>query len=113
MFVISKKDSYFWPVTVQTPADGGTFKREKFDAELKFLSQTRIEEIKKQIAEDRITDVELAREVWIGWKGINDSDGNDILYSESMRDKLLDQALVATAVVTALIESLAGARRKN
>lgn len=94
------------------PVDGGKTEKATFDAEFKRLNQTRLNEIREAVDKGNITDMELAKEVLVGWSGITDENGA-VPYSEGARDKLLDIPLVATAIVYALFGSIAGAKRKN
>lgn len=113
MFVISQKTTYTWPVTVEFPVDGGKTDRQTFDAELKRMTQSRINEIREAIEKGETSDTELAREVLVGWEGVNDDNGEAVPFSERSRDKLLDIPLVAAAVVVAWLGSLSGVKRKN
>lgn len=113
MFVISQKQTYSWPVTVEFPVDGGKTDRQTFDAEFKRMTQTRINEIRSQIERNEVTDTDLAKEVLVGWEGVNDSNGDAVPFTERARDQLLDVPLVAAAVVMAWLGSLTGVKRKN
>lgn len=113
MFVLSQSSSYKWPVAVDFPVDGGKFEKQTFDAEFKRMTQTQIEGVRKQIEEATTTDRDLARDVLVGWSGIKDEHGDDVPFSETARDQLLDVPLVAAAVVMAFITSLSGRKQKN
>jgi hypothetical protein len=113
MFILKHSPTYFWPVKVEVPVSGGKYERHTFDAEFRRLSQSRMLEIGGLIEKSQITDVELAREVLAGWKGVQDDGGSEVPYSEGARDSLLDIPLVAAAVVMAFFESASGAKRKN
>lgn len=113
MFILNQAPTYLWPVKVELPVSGGKHEKHTFDAEFRRLSQSRMVEIGKAIDAGTTSDIELAREVLAGWKGIVGADGQDIPYSEAARDALLDVPLVAAAVVMAFFESAAGAKRKN
>lgn len=112
MFKIVQNPSYTWPVTVEIPGDGGKTEKATFDAEFKRLTASRVDEIRQSVERGEMRDVDLAREVLVGWSGIVDGDGQ-VPYSESARDQLLDIPMVATAIVMALLGSISGARRKN
>lgn len=113
MFSIAKTViDYSWPVAVVFPADGGKVEKSTFDAIFKRVSQTRIQEIRDAITEGKITDVQLASEVLVGWNGITDG-ADPIPFSESARAQVLDIPTVAAAIVRAWFESLSGAPRKN
>lgn len=112
MFKLIQPTSYTWPVTVELPVDGGRTEKATFDAEFNRLSQSRLEEIRGQIERNEIRDVDLVREVMIGWSGVTDG-ANPVPYSEAARDQLLDIPMVAASIVMSLFQSIAGAKRKN
>ena len=112
MFKITQSSDYTWPVTVETPTDGGRTEKSTFDAKFKRLNQTRIDEIKKSVEAGEMRDADLAREVLIGWSGITD-EGGEVPFSDGAREKLLEVPMLATAIVMALLNSISGAKRKN
>lgn len=113
MFKLAQSNSYKWSVKVELPVDGGKFEKATFDAEFKRLSQTRITELRTQMEQPGYNELDLAKEVLIGWAGVVDGDGNEIPFSEGNRDQLLDIPMVAVAIGMSFFESLSGAKRKN
>lgn len=113
MFVLKQSDSYFWPVSIEFPVDGGKFKKETFEAEFKRISESRIKEATKQVSDGELTDLDFAKEILVGWKNVSDENGNDIPYLESTKAQLLDLPLVSRSIVMSFFESLSGAKRKN
>lgn len=112
-FVLSQSISYSWPVAVEFPIDGGRFDKQTFDAQFKRLPQDRIRQVWDQIQSGEIDDEGLCKEILVGWSGITDAKGGEVPYSEQARDQLLLVPLVAAAVVSAWLDSLAKAKRKN
>jgi len=112
MFKITQDPTYTWPVSIEFPTDGGKVEKATFDAEFKRLTQSRVDEIRQAVERNDMRDIDLAREALVGWSGIVDN-GGPVPYSESARDQLLEIPMVATSIVVALLNSLAGARRKN
>lgn len=112
MFVLSQSNTYTWPIVIEFPIDGGTHQKQTFDAEFKRLSQSEIEGWLKKIKDDEATDSDFAKHILVGWKGIT-SEGHDVPFSESNRDKLFDVPLVVGALVRSYIGSIAGAKAKN
>ncbi len=112
MFKLDQSSFYSWPVKVEIPSDSGKFESATFDGHFKRVSQSRIEEIIKLAGEKELNDVDLAKDVLIGWKGVQEGD-EETPYSESAKEKLLNIPSVAKAVVTSFFESLSGAKRKN
>ena len=89
------------------------FKKETFEAEFKRIPESRIKDATKQVTDGELTDQDFAKEILVGWKSVNDEDGNAVEYSENTKSKLLDFPLVSRALVLAFFESLTGAKRKN
>lgn len=110
MLVITKSDSYLWPIKLDLPVDGGKWETQTFDARFKRLTQSRIMEVKGNVAET--SDAAFAKEILVGWAGITD-DGQEVPFSEGMRDRLFDVPGFIGAVIRAYFESLDGAKRKN
>lgn len=112
-FVLSQSDSYTWPVAVEFPIDGGRFEKQTFDAQFKRISQPRIREIWDLIQTGELGDDDLCHEVLVGWAGVQDGKGGEVPYSEKAKSDLLSVPLVASAVVTAWLDSLNKGKRKN
>ena len=112
MFKLNQSQTYFWPVSVQIPSNGGTFEKQVFDGEFKRMTDSRLKEIRAKVEADEMTDADFVREVMVGWKGVTD-DGVDVPFSQSTLDQLLEIPGVSAAVVVSVIESLSGLKRKN
>jgi hypothetical protein len=112
MFVVSKTPSYFWPVTVSTPKSGGAFEKETFEVEFKRIPNS---EVKKIFVDGDISvkDAEFCRKNVIGWKDIKGADGEQIPFSLSALDELLEIPTIDRKIVEAFLESLSGSRVKN
>jgi len=124
-FVLKQSNSYKWPVSFKLPVDGGKFEKQTFDAEFKRLPQARINEIqtdvqirikaaeRNELVDNSITDISIANELIIGWEGVVDSDGDAVTFSETVKQQLLDIPTVASAIIVAYFDSLAGVKTKN
>ena len=124
-FVLKQSSSYVWPVTVKLPISGGKFEKQTFDAEFKRLPQARINKIQIEVqariksserneaTDDSISDQSIAEELLIGWSGVLDEDGDEVPFTESMKQQLLDIPTMATAIVVAYFDSLTGTKTKN
>lgn len=112
-FVITQSDAYFWPVTIEIPIDGGRYEKHTFDAQFKRLTQSRIEGLTDNVFAQNIKDRDVLAEVMTGWKGVNDNNGDEFIWSEKNRDIMLDIPMVAATIVKAWLASLSGARQKN
>ena len=89
-FVLKKSNTYKWPVSVDVPVDGGKHERVTFDVEFKDLTQSRLLEIAELSSDGTLSDVDIAKEVMVGWAGIQNEDGEELPYSITKRDELLD-----------------------
>jgi len=119
MFKLQQSENYSWPVKVKVPVDGGLFIEQTFDAVFKRLAASKTKEL---VGSENMNDIEFAKSVLIGWKGVTDDSGNDVPFSDGTRDSLLDVPSVATAVVESYLMSSSGmsssgqgdgAKRKN
>jgi len=111
-FVLKQSSSYSWPVKVDLPEDG-KLRRHTFEAEFKNISQTRFQELIDQSQRNEINDVDVCREVVIGWSGILDDKGEEMPFVKAKFDELLDVLGIPTAIAAAFIDSRMGAKRKN
>ena len=114
-FRFSKNATFQWPVVLMVPSAKGSGKYDKqtFEAEFKYLSQERIDEIIKSARAEEINDNQVLDEVLAGWKGVQDDDGSELDFSPSNLELVLQIPGMRSAIVSAFFESLAGARRKN
>ena len=120
-FVLSKSDTYDWPVRITLATDGGKRTVETLDVNFRRLPQSRITELVKQASaaelgrDDDVVmdDREAAREIIAGWDGVVDDAGKPVPYSEAALVQLLEIPTVAGQIVTAWFESLKEGKRKN
>jgi hypothetical protein len=113
MFKLDSTDTYTYPVTIEVVADGGRFSKSSFDATFKRLSRTQVAEMMRQIRDGEMTDHGVAAAVLVGWKGVLDTSGAEIPFSEGARDQVLDVHPVCPAVIQAWADSLKGGKAKN
>jgi len=113
VFKLAQSTDYFWPVSISYPAENGRTEKANFDAKFKRISQSRIDEIQKAARSDELRDSELIKEVLIGWRGIIDEAGEEIQFSESARDQLLNVPMMSYQIAVSFMGSLTGAQRKN
>jgi hypothetical protein len=111
-FVLKQSDSYSWPVKVDLPEDG-KLRRHTFEAEFKNISQSRFQEMIDQSNAGEINDVDVVREVMVGWSGILDDKGEEMPFVKAKFEELLDVLGIPSAIATSFIESRMGAKRKN
>lgn len=112
-FTLKRDDRFKWPVSFDVPVDGGKFKRETFDGIFIRVSQSRLRELTDLVSSGEVTDIDVAREVLVGWSGIKDDNGEDVPFSDEALEQLLDVPMLASAIVVKYFESLQGVKAKN
>lgn len=123
-FVLKQSDSYRWPVSFKLPTDGGKREKQTFEAEFKRLPQSRITQIQAEVQKlmkaveageqpDGISDISVAQEVLVGWSGVVDEDGEEVPFSKTSCDALLDLPTVAASIIQCYFESLVDSKTKN
>lgn len=113
-FIIKKEKSYLWPIVISEPVDNGGFNDQKVRVKFKMLSQSRIDEVVKNEAEE---DADILRDVLIGWEddAFKDETGANLPFNEDNKDLVLSVPFVRSALVKGFFESIAGKafKRKN
>jgi hypothetical protein len=114
MFMLDQSPSYWWPVTFTLPApDGGQHQSHTFDVQLRRKDGEEINKLFERGQKGQINDVNVCRELVVGWRGVQDADGREVVFSTAALERVLRMPNVATAIVRALIDSLADAPKKN
>lgn len=110
---INTGSSFFWPVEISTPVDGGTFEKQTFDAEFKRMKISEVEEMVAKVKTGVLTGSQAVRQFFVGWRGVVDN-GQDVPFSETNLEKVLDIPGVAWGIFEAFKEAMSGkARLKN
>lgn len=112
MFKLSQSATFWWPVEVSLPIDGGKFAKETFDVQFERYTQEKILEMRTQIEAGKVTDAGFVRSVVQGWRGVTD-EGAEVPFSVGALEQLLNIPGTAAAIVMAFMEAHAGAARKN
>lgn len=112
MFQIVQKDTYWWPVTVELPTDGGRREKHTFEAEFRRMPQTRLDELAGEARSGAVEDAVLGNEILVGWRGVSAGDA-ELPFSDTARDRMYALPGARAAVIRAFFESLSGARQKN
>lgn len=114
MFTLDLSDTFFWPVRFRVPkADGTGHDEQTFDVEFKRIPQDAITAMLRRAADERLSDVQLAAEIMVGWKGVVDREKAPIPYSEGARDRALSVPGLGSAVMTSFFDAHAKAVEKN
>lgn len=110
MFKLEKKSTFTWPVTVNVPKDGGTFASHQFTAEFKLQEQSKVDALLLRFQQN---DEDILKELLVGWLGVQDSDGDELDYTEENKAKLLDIPYVRSALLKAYFEAASGNKVKR
>ncbi len=116
MFIIKQSDTFFWPVTVELPVDGGKFQKHTFEAEFKRVTAEKLKDIQKQLVDlDEAALVPIFKSIMVGWKGVQDQHGEAVVFCDTVFEQLLEFPQVQNGLMAAFIDANTGqaARRKN
>lgn len=110
---ISNSPTFFWPVTINTPVDGGTFEKQTFDAEFKRMKISEVEHMVASVQSGAVAGSVAVRQFFVGWRGVVDGD-QPVPFSETALEQVLDIPGVAWGIFEAFKEAVSGrARLKN
>ena len=112
-FKLKLSDTYTTPVVVDIPASGGKFDRVTFDAEFRRVGREELNNIYEEMREPGKTDLDLLHKVLVGWKGVQDEDGEELPFSEDAKDAVFDIPQVVPALVKTFYASISKVKEKN
>jgi hypothetical protein len=112
MFVVTQSSSYKWSVKVKTPIDGSRFNEQTFDALFKRIPQSRVDEMRSSVNDNEAWSKDIAKEVMVGWDGVQDANG-DLPFSEDALRTVLEIPGVAACIAISFFDSINGISRKN
>lgn len=92
-FVLKRKETFLWPVKLQLPGDG-EYQKETIELEFKSI---KADEFQKML-EKKEDDEAFARQLVVGWKGVTDEDGNEVVFNEENFAALLQNMGVASQI---------------
>ena len=105
MFKLGQSDRFTYPVSIEVLDESGKRKTYSFDAVFKRLSNDQFIEVSRAAKAGELPDLDLVRDVLLGWKGILDEDGNELTFSEANRDMVLNVWPVTPTIVSAFLEA--------
>lgn len=113
MLKLNTSGTFFWPVTVSIPADGGAFDKQTFDAEFKRMKISEVEAMIGRVYTGELSGPAAVRTFFVGWRGI-ENEGEPVPFSETALAQVIDIPGVANGVFEAFKEAMSGkARVKN
>ena len=121
--VLKQKEPYRWPLKITLPADDGKRATESFTGIFAWLSQSRIEEIRRTVRmqsmgladpdQQEIDDISAAKEVLVDWDDVFDDEGDAVPFSDRALDQLLKLPTVAGQIVKQWQQSLEATKKGN
>lgn len=106
-FIRKKSSTFKWPVTVESPVDGGRFESETFDAVFKRVGRAEFQRLIDK------GDIELIETVLTGWEGITDEGGKELPFNKGNLKEMMDDPYFTRGIITAYLASLEGGKAKN
>lgn len=113
MFTLSVSPTFTAPVAVDLPTNNGKLERRNFDGVFKRLDAAELKEYRRQLTAGELDDDGFARIVLVGWEKVTDEHKAPVLFSDTLRDQLLNIHPVTPAVIKAFFTSINGAAEKN
>ena len=105
---INQSETFSWPVKVSIPKDGGGFETDTFDAVFKRLPRSESEALANKVMTGELEGLDAVRQILVGWSGVKDGT-DDVPFSESNREKLLEINGVAVAIFRVFSDASSGA----
>ena len=105
MFTLAPSDAFWYPVNVELIDDAGKRRPHRFEARFKRYTRTQFAALIERLQSGQQTDVALAEDVLLGWRGVQDGDGQEVEFTPAARDALLDVWPVLPALVSAFVEA--------
>ncbi len=96
-FVIDQNPFYKWKVEVKINKDNEVL-TEIFTAHFKNVTQSRFREMVKMIEDKQIDEVDVTKEVLVGWEDMEAQDGSQVPFNKNTLKQLLDVRGFAAAV---------------
>jgi len=107
MFKLDLSPAYFAPVAIDMLDADGVLRTHRFDARFKRLDEPTVVDIQKRAEAKTITDGQLLDEIMIGWRGIEDADGNPLAFTaDEVRSVCTKVSGLRQAIVNAWFASL-------
>lgn len=110
MFKIALTETYESPVLIELP---GEKKKHEFTGIFNRFSQDELNTLRERIQSEELNDKQFCAEVLAGWKGVRDESGEELEFTNSNLDKVLNIYPVAASIVSAFYASISGAKLKN
>ena len=109
MFKLLQNPEFTHTVKVQTPVNGG-HETQTFQARFRAISVSETEQHNTLTREG--TNAYL-REIFVGWEGVTDDQGEPMPFNDETRDRMIDIPFVRVALLESYNAAMMGAKRGN
>lgn len=108
-FVRKKVKTFKWPVEVTEPSEDrpGEFDKFEFTAVFKRIKLSELNSLSES------SGLPLLKKVMVGWEGIQDEDGKDVLFSGKELEEFADDVDWVKSVLSAYTKTYEGAESGN
>ena len=91
-------------IEVQVPGDHGKTTKADFEATFRRLGLTDAKALIKQSQDGLISDEEILRQNVVGFKGIKDTDGQEVEFSQDFLNQLIDEAYIRAPLIAGFMD---------
>ena len=107
---INQSATFWWPVSVHLPTDGGKFEKQTFDVEFARLKVSEADAMVAGIVSGERPELEGYRELVKGWRGVL-NDGDEVPFSDATLQQIIEIPTVGAAILDAYKQAISGAAR--
>lgn len=108
-FKLKDSNTVKWPITVNTPQDGGGYKPQKFTGIIELIDY----DVFQETLENEDSDAALFLAVLKGWENVVDDTGAEIEFSDELALRLSKVVYFRLAVIRAYRDAIQGGAEKN
>jgi hypothetical protein len=116
MFKLRKEIDVWWPVVIPVPSDGGTFAKHKIECQFRIGGKAALEgaiedETAAMLAaatDGAVQKGDALAERLVGLRGVQDEQGEEIAFSDELRESLLGIPYARSAIFSAYVEACTG-----
>ncbi|MBK6742527.1 MAG: hypothetical protein IPG66_05920 [Hydrogenophilales bacterium] len=105
MFRLGQSNQFSYPVNVEIVGDNGARKTHTFTGIFKRIDRDEFDGIVDQVRSGDMKDRDVVDRVLLGWKDVQDADGNDLPYDETGKAELFSVLPVVPAIASAFLEA--------
>lgn len=113
MFTLELSDTYYREVTLHLADEDGRTKAFTFDVQFKRLSTDEHAALMKRVADERMSDAQVAAEIVVGWRKVFTGQGVPRPFTPEALQLMLQINGAGTAICKSYLDSVAQVGRGN